>query len=158
MKFWKEGGPGAQGSPWRFLERRFVVSALDKPGENRFIRYRIFQTPWFGLYVHRFDNADYRTFHDHPWSFVSIIVRGGYVEATPHNNALVVSAEPYTDYKIIRAGSINHKKATELHYIADLLRKPTWTIMLTGKRERVWGFVDENGWTRFDEYEFARDY
>lgn len=151
MKLFKDGGAGGNGSPWRFMER-FEVPSIEQPTENHFVRYRLVQTPWFGVYVHRFDNPDVRTFHDHPWNFVSVVVRGGYVEASPHGGAPAVSLAQVPDHRLLRAGSINRKRATDLHYIADLVRKPTWTLILVGKRQRTWGYVDEAGWTAFDEH------
>ena len=151
MKFWREGRQGGPGrNAWAFMER-FEVPSIDHPLEAHFVRYRLVQTPWFGLYAHRFDNADVRTFHDHPWNFVSVILRGGYVEAQAvwdDTSFWPVDTKP----RRLRAGSINRKRATELHYVARLLRKPTWTLVLVGRRQRKWGYVDEDGWTPFDEH------
>ncbi len=36
---------------------------------------------WFGVFLHRMDGPDPGLdFHDHPWSFASLVLRGGYVE------------------------------------------------------------------------------
>lgn len=65
---------------WRIVDR-FVIPNLDNPEQLYMTRWRILETPWFGLFVHRFDGPDSRpVLHDHPWSFVSLLVRGGYVE------------------------------------------------------------------------------
>lgn len=51
------------------------------------IRYKLLHTPWFGLYFHRIMRSDMgRHFHDHPWSFLSLILRGGYTEHTPRGS------------------------------------------------------------------------
>lgn len=151
MKLFREGRQGGTGQPvWRFMER-FEVPCVDRPLENHFVRYRIVQTPWFGLYVHRFDSPDVRDFHDHPWNFVSVILRGGYVEATGRPGTTARARR-------LRVGSFNLKRATAPHYIHHLLRTPTWTLILVGRRQRVWGYVDEHGWTRFDEHENARKF
>lgn len=42
-----------------------------------------FRSKWFSVYLHKLDAPDPGTdLHDHPWPFVSIILRGGYVEQT----------------------------------------------------------------------------
>lgn len=123
---------------WAFMER-FEVPNYDTDG-NYLTRWRIVQTPWFAVMIHRFDGPDPRpTLHDHPWPFLSIVLRGGYVERT------------LTGARCVR--HLNHKAATGLHSIRSLLRTPTWTLMLCGKRCRVWGYLDDDGtWTRFDEH------
>lgn len=123
---------------WAFVEK-FEVPSYDDPTRNYLTRWRIVQTPWFGVYLHRFDGPDPRpTLHDHPWAFVSLVLRGGYDEVTPERRRSVTR--------------VNAKAATDLHYIARLRRVPTWTLMLVGRRKRVWGYRDGNGWTRFDEH------
>lgn len=147
MKLFRDTPPRPSGTPrWAFMES-FEVPSIEKPMENHFVRFRLVQSPWCGLFVHRFDNADVRTFHDHPWNFISVVLRGGYTEATPDGNS------SRTNYRLLWPGSINRKRATDLHYIASLHRKPTWSLILVGKHHRVWGYTDDDGtWTRFDEH------
>lgn len=137
MKFWREGRPGGGGSGWRFLER-FVIKLPDT-GDTLLTRYRLFQTPWGGVYIHRHENPDTRRLHDHPWPFVSVVLRGGYRERRSYGPV---------DTHIQR---FNVKRATDAHYIRSLDRVPTWTLFLVGRRQRTWGFIDEQGvWTAHD--------
>lgn len=157
MRLFREGKQGSsRKSDWSFMER-FEIPSVDKPLENHVVRYRIIGTPWGGIYLHQFVNADVRTFHDHPWNFVSVILRGGYVEATPPTSEGVGLDRTATlgGFTTKWAGSFNRKRATDLHYIADLLRTPTWTLIFVGRRQRVWGYVDEAGWTAFNEHPHA---
>lgn len=126
---------------WAFM-KRFEVPYLDRPTENYLSRIRVVQTPWFGIYLHRFDNPDSRpTFHDHPWPFVSLILRGGYVEMRPERPPRTVRR-------------LNVMRVQDAHYIERLLRVPTWSLMLVGRRQRKWGYirptVDGYQWTAFD--------
>lgn len=141
MRIFRPGGAGGNGSPWRFLER-FEVPNLDDPAETYLTRYRIVQTPWFGVYVHRFDGPDSRpTLHDHPWPFLSLVLRGGYSERRRYGGPLV------------RIRRLNVKATTDLHYIDHLHRTPTWTLMVVGRRVRTWGYVERDGtWTPFDQH------
>lgn len=121
---------------------KFEIPNLDDPLENYLTRWRIIQTPWFGIYLHRMDGPDSRpTLHDHPWNFLSIVLKGGY-------------EEKYDYMKAIRyITRTNRKKATDVHYIKRLLRVPTWTLMFVGRRKREWGYVDPGGlWTQYDQH------
>lgn len=136
---------GNRSPDWAFMQR-FEIPTFDEPLENYLTRLRIIQTPWFGIYLHRIDTPDSRpTLHDHPWSFLAIVLRGGYQERVP-----AVGPERDTAQHTVRR--FNFKRATDLHFISRLLRAPTWTLVLTGRRKRVWGYRDHNGWTRFDEH------
>ena len=62
---------------WAFMEK-FEVPDYDRPERNYLTRWRLIQTPWFGIYLHRFDGPDPReTLHDHPWPFVSVVLSFG---------------------------------------------------------------------------------
>lgn len=158
---------------WAFMER-FEVPDYDHPERNYLTRWRLIQTPWFGIYLHRFDGPDPRpTLHDHPWPFRSLVLRGGYVEADTYSKSpgrLPVNADCITDIPLeslrwhgawttLRARSVNRKNATDTHTIVSLLRVPTWTLMFVGRRVREWGYVDRDGrWTRFDLHPHAAEF
>lgn len=133
---------------WAFMER-FEVPDYDDPETNYLTRWRIIQTPWFGIYLHRMDGPDSRaTLHDHPWPFVSFILRGGYDETQSYTRPL---GRPVRH--------VNVKRATDLHYISHLHRTPTWTLMLVGRRHRTWGYVDrDGGWTAFNYHPHAEEF
>lgn len=148
---------------WAFMQR-FEVPNYDSDG-NYLTRWRVIQTPWFGIYVHRFDGPDPRpTLHDHPWNFRSLVLLGGYVEATAYSDVRQPPVNPpfgwpsqtlreHSEWTTYKARSLNRKSARDLHTIVHLLRVPTWTLMFVGRRERVWGYVDRDGtWTAFDEH------
>lgn len=133
---------------WAFMER-FEIPDYDQPERNYLTRWRIIQTPWCAIYLHRMDGPDPRaTLHDHPWPFVSFVLRGGYDEV-----------QTYTLPVGWAVRRVNVKRATDLHYIRDLQRTPTWTLMLVGRRRRDWGYVDRDGtWTRFDQHRHAQEF
>lgn len=48
------------------------------------VRLHLFKTPWFALCLHWILKPDPEPYHhDHPVSFLSLILRGGYVEQVP---------------------------------------------------------------------------
>lgn len=72
------GGRG----PLRTDGRFHVWRVLDLIHDGRtFLRRRGVDLRWFGVLVHQIDAPDPGIdLHDHPWPFVSIILRGGYTE------------------------------------------------------------------------------
>lgn len=126
------------GAHWALFRKKQILR-----GRNGvyMTRWRLLSTPWFGIFLHRFDGPDeYPTLHDHPWSLVSLVLKGGYEEYTS-----------YEDTRLVR--HLNLKRATDFHWIDRLFRVPTWTLILHGPRRRVWGFKDRDGtWTRYDEH------
>jgi hypothetical protein len=117
---------------WAFMER-FEVPHFDNPDVNYLERLRIVATPWFAVYLHRLGTPDSRpTLHDHPWSFVSIILRGGYVEHRLNLHARTVERK--------HRRHINIMRRDDAHSIESLDRTPTWTLLFVGRRRREWGY------------------
>jgi hypothetical protein len=91
------------------------------------IRWRLF-TPAGSLRVHRWlAPDDDRAFHDHPWAFLTVVVRGGYTDRSPAG----------ADH--LQAGSVRYRPALHRHTVVP---DPggAWTVMLTGPVRRQWGF------------------
>lgn len=146
---WSDRNQMASGrTPWAFWER-FEVPDLDNPKRLYLDRLRIVSTAWFGIMLHRFDSPDSRpTLHDHPWPFISFVLRGGYDEVRPEG------MRPVRRVNVMRRGDV--------HYIERLHRNPTWTLMFVGRRTRKWGYVEpaEDGykWTAFDKHQHAAEF
>ena len=145
---------------------RFEIPNLDHPEQTYLSRLRIVQTPWFALYLHRMDGPDSRpTLHDHPWNFVSLILRGGYVERRLDPATMRVTERH-------RVRWVNRVRTHDAHAITALLRVPTWTLLLVGPRRRTWGYweVDDRDlgrqfahrrrwtWTEFDKHPHAEEF
>lgn len=120
---------------------------ISQEGVLHFQRYRFIQTPWFAIYLHGIFMSDMdRHFHDHPWEFWSLILRGSYRErySCPPNHY----AMHYGHY---RPGDVNHHIAEDAHMLA-LLTPSVWTLVLVKGRERVWGYQTKEGWIDFKSY------
>jgi hypothetical protein len=146
-------------SPHWALMERFEVPDYDHPERNYLTRWRLIQTPRFGIFLHRFDGPDPRTtLHDHPWNFVSVVLRGGYVE-----RRLLEFHDCEVD-ESHRVRFFNAKTTKDAHAITRLTRTPTWTLMLVGRRVREWGYLDWQGhpgkwrWTHFTEHPHAAEF
>lgn len=112
---------------------KFEIPAFDEPLVNYLTRWRVIQTPWFSVYLHKMERPDSRpTLHDHPWSFFSFVLWGGYSEVrlNPH------TMETY-DHIVNR---FNHVRQNEAHYITELHKPTCWTLLLVGPRVRTWGY------------------
>jgi hypothetical protein len=105
------------------------------------------RNPWFNVYLHKFcRDDDDRAMHDHPWWFISIMLRGGYIE---HRSGLPTA--------IRKAPSIAFRRATAQHRI-ELFRDddgkaaPCWTLVITGRKKRTWGFWCPKGFVPWHEF------
>lgn len=137
-------------SPWAFMRFQTLTTAT---GEIFLARVRIVQTPWASIYLHRLDVPDPGVdLHDHPWPFVSLILRGGYTEVVTEARQAHTLDRP-EGYRYWRSGTVHRLRATEAHRIYRLDRSPTWTLVLTGPRSRSWGFYTSEGYVEHQQYE-----
>jgi hypothetical protein len=81
---------------------------------------------------------DARAFHDHPWSFTSSVLAGGYVEERQTEDGL--------RREVRGVGSVAFRDPLDLHRVASV-EPGTWTRVTTGTRRRTWGF-----WLPFMDY------
>ncbi len=140
---------------------RFRIPQYDGDGDY-LSRLRIVQTPWFGVYLHRFDGPDPRpTLHDHPWPFLSFVLRGGYVERRLNTRDMTVDENH-------QVRLVNRMRLCDAHAIMRLTRVPTWTLMVAGLRVRTWGYLEPVSagdalpstwlWTEFDKHPHAAEF
>ena len=116
----------------------------DRVDDKKYLeRYYIFlkdrKTFPFNIFIHKFLKSDSDDLHDHPWSFISIVLWPGYYEHTP------------TGKSFRKPLSIKFAKAEQLHRI-ELINNYCWTIFIPGKQCREWGFVKNNKWIHNEEY------
>ena len=142
---------------WALFER-VPAPDVDHRERDQMVRWRVMQTPWFGIAVHRINSPDdARPPHTHPWPFVSLVVRGGYDEKVERHcrnrkSGLIRSSE-----RTRRAGSVHLVRTIDAHTITTLRRSPTWTLVLVGRRrpEPSWGYWDDYQFTPWDEHPSA---
>jgi hypothetical protein len=108
----------------------------DGAGNVFFWRYRLIRGRFFGVFLHEFLRSDAeRCLHDHPWGFISIVLRAGYWEELPGG---VV--------KWRRPGSILVRRATDSHRITINHGSKPWSLVIVGPKVREWGFHTLVGW------------
>jgi hypothetical protein len=100
---------------------------------EEFTRFFLVRRPSFQVLLHRLRCPRWHTLHhDHPWSFVAVILKGGYIERVP------LSGETWRG-----PGSILYRPAEFAHNVATRGDAVCWSIVVTGKKTREWGFVDD---------------
>lgn len=128
---------------------------LHQGGEPYLVRrYVIPRNNYLNVYLHKFVKSDYdEALHDHPWWFISLILKGEYVEHQLHG---VMNHR--------KAGSIAFRKATTMHRVElfypqnqwglpeGYTPSPVWTLVVTGRRIREWGFACPKGWCPWEEF------
>ena len=126
--------------------------------------YLIPRNRWLNVYLHKFLRSDDdRALHDHPWWFVSIMVRGSYRETLQRevNLGWLRGPQPLAETTNERsAPSIAYRDTAARHRVelpADMNGKPVpcWTIVITGRSVRNWGFWCPQGfvpWQQFVEH------
>ena len=130
---------------WRF---RFKVIGSEEVGEignvKRAILIRVYllNTKLFGLYLHYLINPDEaREPHNHPWSFITICLKGGYTEEVYSPDVFGDVGFPIRLGSIAR-GSIRVRKYSHIHKVVSV-NPGTITLILRGpKIGREWGFFN----------------
>lgn len=109
--------------------------------------------------VHRIIRPDGdRDPHDHPWGFWSLILWGGYNEATWDPVELDHCLKegrclPDATYRFHRFLSFGFRPAMFTHQIVHLFRRECWTFVVTdGQNSRPWGFWTPAGWVHWKDY------
>lgn len=123
----------------------FVIGSRDNPYLHRW--FVIPRNPLFNIYLHRFMRSDDdRALHDHPWSNLSILLRGRYVEHTIAAGGVHVKTERHAgDWKFRPSGAYAHR--------LELVDGECWTLFLTGPRYRQWGFhCPDQGWIHWKRF------
>ena len=97
-------------------------------------------------FIHKFvgDDED-EALHDHPWPSWSLLLRGQYREHTPQGS------------RVFRAGAWIPRSAEYQHRIALIDGKPAWTLFITGRKTRSWGFWCPQGFRPWIDFKSQPD-
>lgn len=139
---------------------KFLIKEIkSKEGEVHFRRWRILSTPWFSIYIHGIYKADEDLhLHDHPWDYVSIVLKGFFTEKTLNYNFIKdekgISAwrNASRNEDVIGPTRIIKRKAEQFHTIESLHGKSVYTLFFTGKRRREWGYDVDGKWIDHKTY------
>ena len=99
----------------------------------------------FNIYLHNMlADDDDRALHDHPWRSMSVCLKGRLRE---HRKDLPP--------REIGAGRVVFRGAEFAHRL-DVIR-PAWTLFITGRSVRSWGFHCPNGWRHWRDFTAPSD-
>ena len=138
----------------------FLSKIMDKLGRRRVITDRDGKVPYliryylflkerknfpFNITLHKVLVSDEPTLHDHPWSYATFIIKGGYYENTPNG-------------RFWRGpGHFRYRNASDLHYLeldkdADGNEIPCWSLFFMGRKAGAWGFIKNGIWVHNKDY------
>lgn len=101
-------------------------------------RWRLLSVWLFKVYLHHFVGNDWtRDLHDHPKRFISIGLRGSYVEETPEGEREYIA--PWL--RTFPASHIHRLRAMDC-----------WTLVVVGRPIREWGFWSNGSWVQWRKY------
>lgn len=128
-------------------EPHFYIGGRERPYMLRW--YLIPRNRRLNIYLHKFcRDDDDRALHDHPWWFVSVMLRGMYIEYMPHSQGAC---------RVRRAVSFAFRKATHQHRVELRKREdgspiPCCTLVVTGRKVREWGFWCPKGFVPWHQF------
>lgn len=142
-----------------------------KQGIPYLIRWTLFgigkDSKYFSVKIHHILVSDEECLHNHPWAFVSILLKGSYTEytrATMMDGKLLKGWSSmyfsprnffYIRHKKFSAGNILIRPANWAHRLK--LNKPVWTLVFTMRKTQSWGFFTLAGFIHHSKYSEARD-
>jgi hypothetical protein len=109
----------------------------------------------FNVTLHKIVRSDDPIFHDHPWPYMTIVLKGGYYEHTPVFDKDGKKFAEFTRW--CGPGTIIKRKAHELHWLELEGNQPVTTLFIMGPQQREWGFLTESNtgnqhWVKHDNY------
>jgi hypothetical protein len=125
----------------RRLNGRIITRGWE--GEPYLARYYIFRRrmlpfrapSWLpGVYLHHFLVDDDKELHNHPWSAVSLILSGGYLEERMREDGCRY-------FRRLLPGKFNRIRPNDFHRV-ELLdqKKGCWSLFFYGSKVQSWGF------------------
>lgn len=118
------------------INKLFLVKEIrEQDGTLHFRRWRLLSIPWFRIYIHNICLPDYDLHrHDHPWNFVSILLKGHYSESW------VQAPDYFVTYSsgVYGPGEIIYHKRSDAHKIEAL--DNTWSLVFAFGPYKMWGY------------------
>lgn len=137
-------------SPRWALWQRMTIPCQD--GLAYLVRLRIVQTPWLSVYVHDIHQPDTdRDPHNHPWTFWSLVLRGGYTEQLHPIPYVHVDTWRTNTWRRFSLHRMDRSSAHRIVHAQPGLK----TLVITGRRRSTWGFFTQpwGGFVPWQQYE-----
>ncbi len=119
----------------KFFKKRKTIT---RSGMPLLIRWNLFECRFFSIKIHKLLASDDGCLHDHPWAFITFLLKGGYVEYTSKGS------------KVYSRFSLLYRPANYTHKLQ--IHQPVYTLVFTFRKSRVWGFFTPKGWVEWFRY------
>lgn len=140
-----------------FSTTRIILDQQGNGERTEYMRRWIFSTPLFTVRLHCIKESDYGPPHNHPWNFVSVILKGRYTEELYQ---VSIGAVPIQLRKMLRRKAFCpvFRRTTAIHKVLLEPGENVWTLCITdGARKRNgvarWGFWTLNGYVPWQVYD-----
>jgi hypothetical protein len=164
----------AQAAARELAQRTLVEEDLAKPQPGSWFTWladrliaRAKKTPYFHLpgYMNRWwllpyakwrpaariheilSSDDDRAFHDHPWPYITLILKNGYFEVKPVFKDGIYQGDTRTWYG---PGSILFRRARSWHRLELKDGQPATTLFVTFRYQQRWGFMPQPTMNKID--------
>jgi hypothetical protein len=128
-----------------------------RTGADYMHRYYLFlkDRTWFpfNFTLHKIVKSDDPIFHDHPWPYMTIVLKGGYYEHTPVFDSKGVKFAEVSKWR--GPGSIIIRGSGEYHWLELEDNQPATTLFFMGPQTREWGFLtgsNNKSWIKHTDY------
>lgn len=120
-----------------------------RTGQDYMHRYYLFlkdrQTFPFNVMMHKIVKSDDPFMHDHPWPFMTVVLKGGYWEHTFDKDGNEIR-------RWHGPGSIIKRSAEEFHWLELEKEQPATTLFFSGPQKREWGFLNNGEWIHHEKF------
>ena len=156
---------------WKWLVNKLIARAKRTPyfhlyhenGELYMERYWLVPYKWnwpFAARLHFIATPDRgRHLHDHPWSFLSVVLRGWYTEERPRTIQPCFEKEQWYEQRYEATTSVVRdekswafRRATDRHTISAIGAHGVWTLFVTFRFVQWWGFYTPRGKVYYRDY------
>lgn len=147
-----------------------LIKLLERLGRKRIIMDRVNNEPYleryyvflkdrtrfpFNVFLHKFLKSDPDDMHDHPWSYATLILKGGYYEWVPMLNGNGQKIGEVAKWR--GPGHFRISGSKSLHRIEIDPGVECWSLFMPFRKVREWGFITkQNKWVQHEEYLTSR--
>lgn len=144
---------------------KWLLNTLDRLGRKRIIMDRLNDEPYleryyvflkdranfpFNVFLHKFLKSDPDDLHDHPWSYATLILRGGYWEWIPQYDSQGKVTCQIGKWR--GPGHFRISRANSYHRIELDPGVECWSLFMPFKKVRDWGFLSKGRWVQHEQY------
>jgi len=151
----------------RFFKPKRIIER--EKGQTLLERWNIFECRFFSIKIHKLVGSDAACHHDHPWAFITFLLKGGYVEYTPADGQSKPEFNQHFEYnedvkglrlvsekgKVYSRFSLLYRPSYYAHRLE--IHQPVTTLVITFKKVRNWGFYTQKGWVHWFDYSRKND-